>query len=164
GAEPHNLRTGVDLCRRRKQRTPEALLDNPIVLYIPIGKKGAYQQRQGKEPEECIMHHGVGLPPATSAARDDLATLREFHFDGQDMMIPYPQSNFRSASVSGSGKRLKIKGFAVDSKSGAPLPTYLDACQRSDGCARAGSDGVICRKERRVESAWGGECKARAAV
>src|SRR5208282_4710012 len=51
-SDPHHLRSGENLCRSGERRTAEALLDDAIVLYIPVGKKSDHQERRREKTEQ----------------------------------------------------------------------------------------------------------------
>src|SRR5208283_190933 len=78
----HHLRRGKNLGRTGEHRPAESLLDDAVVLYIPVSKKSNHHQRHRKKSEQSKTHDGIAgkqpvLPPLTTAS-----SCRDFQLNG----------------------------------------------------------------------------------
>src|SRR5713101_9187111 len=76
-SHPHYLRRRENLSRTGERRTAEPLLDDPVVLYIPVGKNADHHQRHREKPEQANPHNGIaGQQAATPAASTAASTVK----------------------------------------------------------------------------------------
>src|SRR6267378_5742776 len=82
----HHLRRCENLSRTGEYRAPETLLDDAVVLHIPVDKKADHQQGQREKTEQGNPHDGIaGEQPALPAASPALASAssrRDFQLNG----------------------------------------------------------------------------------
>src|SRR5271155_4755525 len=85
-SNPDHLWSSENLGRSGERRTAEALLDDPVVLHIPVGKKSDHYERCGEKAEQRNPHDGIaGQKTAFATAFSALATTsscRDFQRNG----------------------------------------------------------------------------------
>src|ERR1700687_174728 len=64
----HYLRRSENLSRTGERRAAKALLDDAIVLYIPVGEKADHQQRHREKTEQGNPHDRIAGPQAATPA------------------------------------------------------------------------------------------------
>jgi hypothetical protein len=79
------------------------LLDDPVILYIPVGKKADHEQRYGEKAEQGNAHDGIAgkqaALPAVSPALAAASSRRDFHLNGHgEGCASIHKSNSQSAT------------------------------------------------------------------
>src|ERR1019366_6986288 len=105
-SELHQRWSSENLGRSGERRTAEALLDDPVVLDIPIGKKAEHHERCREKTEQGNAQHGiVGQQAAFPAAFSSLAAAskyRDFQLNGHEESWAPTKSNSQRRAIRSS--------------------------------------------------------------
>src|SRR6202171_5126210 len=82
----HHLRSSENLSRTGKYRAAETLLDDAVVLHIPVGKKTDHQERQREKTKQGNPYDGIAgeqaALPAASPPLGSASGRRYFQLNG----------------------------------------------------------------------------------